>query len=47
MAQRTRAGLITPRSLDQNGLPVFFIKKQNVIKYDVYKNMIFIKIKCL
>jgi hypothetical protein len=24
MAQRKRAGLITPRSLDRNGLPVFF-----------------------
>ena len=24
MAQRQRAGLITPRTLDRNGLPVFF-----------------------
>ena len=26
MAQRQRAGLITPRSLDRNGLPVFIIR---------------------
>ena len=25
MAQRKRAGLITPKSLDRNGLPVVFI----------------------
>ena len=27
MAQRQRAGLITPRSLDRNGLPVFIIRR--------------------
>jgi hypothetical protein len=32
MAQRQRAGLITPRSLDRNGLPVSFNSR-------VYKNL--------
>ena len=27
MAQRERAGLITPRSLDRNELPVFYIRR--------------------
>ena len=27
MAQRERAGLITPRSLDQSQLPVFYIRR--------------------
>ncbi len=27
MAQRQRAGLITPRSPDRNGLPVFILRK--------------------
>ncbi len=30
MAQGQRAGLITPRSLDRNGLPVFFIIASSV-----------------
>ena len=32
MAQRKRAGLITPRSLDRNGLPVLFINSHRCIK---------------
>ena len=32
MAQRQRAGLITPRSLDRNELPVFHIRSlQNLL----------------
>ena len=31
MAQRQRAGLITPRSLDRNGLPVFSYSRSFIV----------------
>jgi hypothetical protein len=37
MAQRQRAGLITPRSLDRNGLPVYFFKIFNFKENSVSK----------
>jgi len=36
MAQRQRAGLITPRSLDQNQLPVFYIRRFTRTYHAVY-----------